>query len=292
MVGNIKQLPYTSRGLMKCFDAGAEAFGWKQRNPKPGSMQDGDWLIGMGCATTLYPTQISPAAVRVTLSPDGEALVQTAAHDIGNGAYTVVALTAAGRLGIPLDKVTVALGDSDLPPAPVAGGSNTTASVCNVVQKACDEVMQRVAQAGQTRRNADIVVYAENVPDGAKPGAMQNLARGIQGITGGSKLPDRLEFAFGAEFVELRIHKETREIRCPRILGRVRRRQDRQPPHRRKPADGRIDLGPIVGAARGDRDRRPHRALCEHQSRGLPAAGERRCRGGEGHHAAGGGTPR
>jgi xanthine dehydrogenase YagR molybdenum-binding subunit len=219
MVGAIKHLPYTSRKLMPCFDAGAAAFGWKQRNPTPGSMQDGDWLIGMGCATTLYPTQISPAAVRVTLSPNGDVRVQTAAHDIGNGAYTVVALTAAGRLGVPLDKVTVQLGDSDLPPSPVAGGSNTTASVCNVVEKACDEVMQRLAQAGQARRNADIVVYAENVPPGSKPGAMQALGRGIQGITGGSKLPDRLEFAFGAQFVEVRIHKETREIRCPRMVG-------------------------------------------------------------------------
>jgi xanthine dehydrogenase YagR molybdenum-binding subunit len=152
MVGSIKGLPYTSRSLMKCFDAGAEAFGWRQRSPKPGSMQDGDWLIGLGCATTLYPTQISPAAARVTLTPQGQVLVQTAAHDIGNGAYTVVALTAADRLGVTLDRITVQLGDSDLPPAPVAGGSNTTASVCNVVAKACDEIVRRLAQ-GAIRRS-------------------------------------------------------------------------------------------------------------------------------------------
>jgi xanthine dehydrogenase YagR molybdenum-binding subunit len=219
MVEPIKGLPYTSRSLMKCFDAGAEAFGWKRRNPKPGSMQEGDWQIGFGCATTLYPTQISPAAARVTLTPQGRVLVQTAAHDIGNGAYTVVALTAADRLGVPLDRITVELGDSDLPPAPVAGGSNTTASVCNVVAKACDEIVRRIQQEGAAERGGAIEVYAENVPHDAKPDAMKNLARGIQGITGGTKLPDRLEFAFGAEFVEVRVHKETREIRCPRILG-------------------------------------------------------------------------
>jgi xanthine dehydrogenase YagR molybdenum-binding subunit len=219
MVEPIKGLPYTSRALMKCFDAGAEAFGWKQRNPKPASMQDGDWQIGLGCATTLYPTQISPAAARVTLTPQGRVLVQTAAHDIGNGAYTVVALTAADRLGVPLDRITVELGDSDLPPAPVAGGSNTTASVCNVVAKACDEIVRRIQQEGAAERGGAIEVYAENVPHDAKPDAMKNLARGIQGITGGTKLSDRLEFAFGAEFVEVRVHKETREIRCPRILG-------------------------------------------------------------------------
>jgi xanthine dehydrogenase YagR molybdenum-binding subunit len=256
MKGSIGGLPYTSRALMKCFDAGAAAFGWDKRDPKPGSMQDGDWLVGLGCATTLYPTQISPAAARVTLTPQGRVLVQTAAHDVGTGAYTVVALTVADRLGVPMDAITVALGDSDLPPAPVAGGSNTTASVCNVVAKACDEIVRRIAQsataapggpfagadpatlvlADATLRdpegrsealqtaiarasNGAIEAYAENVPEGAKPDAMQKLARGIQGIVGGSKLPDRLEFAFGAEFVEVRVHKETREIRCPRILG-------------------------------------------------------------------------
>ena len=256
MVEPIKGLPYTSRSLMKCFDAGAEAFGWKHRNPKPGSTQDGEWLVGFGCAATLYPTQISAAAARVTVTPDGRVLVQTAAHDIGNGAYTVVALTAADRLGVALDQVTVELGDSDLPPAPVAGGSNTTASVCNVVAKACDEIVRRIVQAATAAEfgpfkgvdpktlvlsnatlhdsggrsealgkavarvsNVAVEVYAENVPEGSEPDAMKKLSRGIQGIIGGSKLSDRMEFAFGAEFVEVRVHRETREIRCPRILG-------------------------------------------------------------------------
>src|SRR5437879_11529408 len=95
----------------------------------------------------MYPTQVGPATARVTLTPKGAVKVQTAAHDIGNGAYTVIALTAADRLGIGLDKVVVELGDSHLPPAPVAGGSNATASVCNVVAKACEGIRARIAAA-------------------------------------------------------------------------------------------------------------------------------------------------
>src|SRR6516225_5117247 len=125
----IKGLPYTSRSLMSCFDAAAKAFGWQARDLKPGSMRDGDWAIGWGCAATMYPTQLSPAAARVSLMPQGTIRVQTAAHDIGTGAYTVIALAAADKLGIALDKISVELGDSELPPSPVAGGSNTTASV-------------------------------------------------------------------------------------------------------------------------------------------------------------------
>jgi xanthine dehydrogenase YagR molybdenum-binding subunit len=250
----IKGLPYTSRSLMPCFDRAAEAFDWKRRNPEPGAMRDGEWVIGLGCAATMYPTQVAPATARVSLTPQGAVKVQTAAHEIGTGAYTVIAMVAAERLGVPVEKVSVELGDSDLPPAPVAGGSNTTASVCNVVAKACDEIKSKIASAaaqngpfaGKTpvslmlsngalrdtfggsepletaiRRvsNGAIEAYAENIPYGAKPDGIEKLYRGLQGLAGGAKLEDRIQFAFGAEFVELRVNLRTREIRCPRVVG-------------------------------------------------------------------------
>lgn len=252
----IKGLPYTSRALMPCFEAAAEAFGWERRNPKPGSTRAGDWLVGWGCAATMYPTQMAPATARVAVTPQGAVKVQTAAHDIGTGAYTVVALTAADRLGVPLDRITVELGDSDLPPAPVAGGSNTTASVCTVVAKACEEIRQRIAAAavaapdgpfagkdparlmlaGTTLRDADgacepiekaisrvsngaIEAYAENLPHGVPADGIQKLYQGHPALAGGTELKDRIQFAFGAEFVEVRVHALTREIRCPRAVG-------------------------------------------------------------------------
>ncbi|MBV9982859.1 xanthine dehydrogenase family protein molybdopterin-binding subunit, partial [Bradyrhizobium sp.] len=137
--------PYTSRSLMACFDEGAQAFGWSERKPAPRSMSDGDWLIGYGCATTCYPTQMAPAAARVRLQRDGHARVEIAGHEIGTGAYTVIAQAAAQRLEIPFASVTVAMGDSDLPPAPIAGGSNSTASTCSAVEMVCDQIRQRLA---------------------------------------------------------------------------------------------------------------------------------------------------
>jgi xanthine dehydrogenase YagR molybdenum-binding subunit len=252
----IKGLPYTSRSLMPCFNAAAKSFGWQRRNPKPGSMRDGDWMIGWGCAATMYPTQLGPATARITVNPQGRVRVQTAAHDIGTGAYTVIALTAADRLGIDVDRITVELGDSALPPAPVAGGSNTTASVCTVVAKACEQVRARLAQAAvegaeglfrgadpstlvlanrslqgpdgkaeplevalARASNGAVEAYAENIPHGVSPDGLRKLYHGVNGLAGGAKLADRIQFAFGAEFVELRIHARTREIRCPRIVG-------------------------------------------------------------------------
>lgn len=252
----IRGLPYTSRSLIRCFEAAAGDFGWAGRQPEPGSMRDGDWLVGWGCAATMYPTNQGPAAVRVTLSPQLSVKVQTAAHDIGTGAYTVVALTAADRLGLPLERISVALGDSDLPPAPVAGGSNTTASVCNAVAKACDDIRGRIAAAAiaandgpfggrdaGSLRLADgkliapdgtsepldkamsravpgaIEAFAENVPHGVPPEGLKKLYQGHAALAGGSKLKDRIQFAFGADFVEVRVHALTREIRVPRVVG-------------------------------------------------------------------------
>jgi xanthine dehydrogenase YagR molybdenum-binding subunit len=120
--------PYSSRSLMACYDAASDAFGWKQRNPQPGSMRDGDWLIGWGCATATYPTMVAPAAARVRLQADGSARVEIAAHDVGTGAYTVMAQMAAETLSVKPEQVSVAIGDTLLPPGPVSGGSVPSSS--------------------------------------------------------------------------------------------------------------------------------------------------------------------
>ena len=252
----IKGLPFTSRALMPCFDAAAKAFGWSRRVAKPRSMRDGDWLIGWGCAATMYPTNMAPAAARVTLRAQGSAKVQTASHEIGNGAYTALALTAAQELGVSLDDVSVELGDTDLPPSPVAGGSNSTASVCNAVAKACAQIRDRLAEAAVMAENSSlhgadpktiwlqdkalhssdgrseslraaivrisggaVEAYTENLPHGVPPEAVEALYRGLPTLTGGSRLKDRAQYAFGAQFVEVRVHALTGEVRAPRLVG-------------------------------------------------------------------------
>ncbi len=221
----IRNLPYTSRSLMACFDAASSAFGWAKREPTPGSMRDGDWLVGYGTAMACYPTQMAPATARVRLTPDGSARVETAAHEIGNGIYTVAAQVAAERLGLPVDKITVVLGDTLWPPSPVAGGSITTASVCSAIAEACDGIRAQLGGEGdlvvalKAKGSGAIENYVEWVPHGSKPGAVRALYEGMPKIAGGAKLEDRIQFAFGAQFVEVRIHARTKEIRVPRIVG-------------------------------------------------------------------------
>ncbi|MBH5373349.1 xanthine dehydrogenase family protein molybdopterin-binding subunit [Bradyrhizobium glycinis] len=248
--------PYTSRSLMACFDEAAKAFGWSQRSPQPKSMSDGDWLIGYGCAATCYPTQMAPSAARVRLQRDGRTRVEIAGHEIGTGAYTVIAQTAAERLGVPLEKVAVFMGDSDLPPAPVAGGSNSTASTCSAVMMVCDQIRQRLfkalmpndsladkaketvgispapsTQAAKGDRSLDIekafdalgvgVVeeYGEWKPEGAPLDSFRAMHNGQVRLVGGHQMKDQIAYAFGAEFVEVRVNRFTHEIRCPRLVG-------------------------------------------------------------------------
>jgi xanthine dehydrogenase YagR molybdenum-binding subunit len=125
--------PWSSKHLKECYAEGAEKFGWKRRNPKPGAMKDGDLLVGWGMATALYPGNRRPASARVRLTPDGRALVQVATQDLGTGSYTIFTQVAADALGLPVERVTFELGDSDFPEAPVSGGSNTAASVSEAV---------------------------------------------------------------------------------------------------------------------------------------------------------------
>jgi xanthine dehydrogenase YagR molybdenum-binding subunit len=211
----IGKLPFTSRSLMQCFEKAGAAFGWDRRSMKPRSMRDGDWLVGWGTAATMYPANIAACAARVTLYPDATARVQVATHEIGQGIFTVCALVAANYLGVDPQKVAVELGDSNLPPAPVAGGSNSTASVSNAIAKACDEIRKKKA-AGQ---GGVLEAYVENVPEGAPPAAHEMMQKGQPAFVRGESNKKDIRYAFGAQFVEVRVHVRTGEIRVPRAVG-------------------------------------------------------------------------
>ncbi len=240
---------------MQCFDQAAAQFGWHRRNAEPRSMREGDWLIGYGCATACYPSNIGPAAARVAVTSDGKAVVELAGHEIGTGAYTVVAITAARSLGLKIDDVTVHMGDSNLPPVMIAGGSNNAASASHVVAKACEEIRHRLAEAAVkaadsslhgaapdtlrlsggtltdgvykhepfgkavSRAGHRLEVYAENVPQGLPAASIADMSQGKPVMLSGSGRKDVAAYAFGAHFVEVRVHSRTREVRVPRVVS-------------------------------------------------------------------------
>ncbi len=155
-----EDIPYTSKKLRECYRQGAEAFGWDKRNAEPRSMRDGSELVGWGMATGIWEALQMPMAVRIVLT-NGHAEIACAASDIGTGTYTIMAQVAADTLGLPLDNISIKLGDSSLPQSPVEGGSWIAASVSHAI----------VNTAGAVRK--ELLRLAKKMPGsplaGAKP---------------------------------------------------------------------------------------------------------------------------
>ncbi len=128
-VDPLEKHPYSSEHLLECYKTDAEKFGWSQRKMQPRNMRSGKNLIGYGMATATYPAGRSQGSARIQMVANGDVKVMCATQDIGTGTYTVMTQTAADALGVPVERITVQLGDSSLPPGPLSAGSQTTASI-------------------------------------------------------------------------------------------------------------------------------------------------------------------
>jgi xanthine dehydrogenase YagR molybdenum-binding subunit len=88
------------------------------------------------------------------LAADGTLTVGSATADMGTGTYTIMAQIGAQTLGLPLEQVTAELGDSALPLAPNAGGSETAASIGSAVQRVCEKLKATLLQFSRSLENS------------------------------------------------------------------------------------------------------------------------------------------
>ena len=226
-----RNVPYSSKTLAESYQLGAEKFGWSRRNPSPGSVKVGDWLVGMGMATAVYPGHRSRSSAKVRLQADGTAQVSLATEDLGTGMLTVVAIIGAQSLGLPIERVRPEIGDSALPPAPVAGGSQSTASVSPAIQKAAESAITNLIQLAVRDKKSPFYgtknVSYENgqlVGGGnrAEFGTVLNaIGRGSVEATETSASGDEREkyafYSFGAQFCEVAVNRWTFDIRVKRV---------------------------------------------------------------------------
>jgi xanthine dehydrogenase YagR molybdenum-binding subunit len=133
-----KNLPFSSRHLVECFQLGSEKFGWSKRDPKVGSMKRDGLTLGWGMAGASWIATRFAADANVELRDDGSARVACCTQDIGTGMYTILAQVTADKTGVPVNQVEVVLGDSRLPKGPISGGSMATSSVVPAVIQAAD----------------------------------------------------------------------------------------------------------------------------------------------------------
>jgi len=227
--------PYSARQLIECMRDGAEKFGWRHRQLKPGQVRDGRWLVGMGMAAAIRGNFLLPAKASLKAEADGTIRLQQGMTDIGTGSYTILAQIAAETMGVPLEKVIVEIGDSGFAPAPGSGGQFGAASAGSG------------ALAGGMALRAKLTEMAVGDPDsplfGAAPEAVefrdglitvenrsetiaalvQRLApQGVEAEGASAPAPDIRNFAsysHGAQFAEVGVDPITGEVRLRRMLG-------------------------------------------------------------------------
>ena len=138
--------PWSSKHLKECYERGRDLIGWNTRNPVPRSMKEGKLLVGYGMATAIYGGYRGQGSAKIKILENGEVVVGCCTQDIGTGTYTILAQTAAEILGVPINHVTVKLGDTLLPKGPNSGGSQTAATACPLVRAAALDARSKIIQ--------------------------------------------------------------------------------------------------------------------------------------------------
>lgn len=236
-----KELPYSTKELRACYHQGAERFGWAARNPEPRSMREGHELIGWGMATGQWDAMQMFARAHAVLTADGRLIVSSAASDIGTGTYTAMAMIAAAALGLPLEQVVFRLGDSDLPLAPIEGGSSHVASVGSAVEGVCEKLRKRLWKGARTMPGSPLAnarfsevefvngaIQRRCAPETAVPLGMVVAASGADRMEDKYLLIPRIlkqkkyvRATHSAVFCEVRVDEDFGTVRVTRIVSAV-----------------------------------------------------------------------
>jgi xanthine dehydrogenase YagR molybdenum-binding subunit len=243
--------PFSLRQLTECLRTGAERFGWSRRNPRPGRVRDGRWLVGIGTAAAFRNNLLTKSAARVRLDNSGIVTVETDMTDIGTGSYTIIAQTAAEMMGVPLEKVQVRLGDSAFPVSAGSGGqwggNNSTAGVYAACVKLREAIAQKLGFNSAEVQFADGEVRAGNRSVPLAQAAGENGLSAEDGIEYGDLAKKFQQSTFGAHFVEVGVDAATAEIRVRRMLAVCAAGRILNPKTARSQVIGAMTMG--VGAA-------------------------------------------
>ncbi|KRR15903.1 aldehyde oxidase [Bradyrhizobium lablabi] len=234
-----EDLPYTSKQLRECYRQGADAFGWSKRNAEPRSMRDGSELVGWGMASGVWEALQVPATVRIVLTANGHAEVATAASDIGTGTYTIMAQVAADMLGLPIDNISVKLGDSTLPQCPVEGGSWIASSVCNAIANTARAVRGDLLELAKATQDSplsgagvdDVALIDGKIVSKRDAGRAVSIASAMQSgkaeritreeINQPSEDKSHARNVHSAIFAEVKVDEEIGIIRVTRVVKAV-----------------------------------------------------------------------
>lgn len=232
--------PFSSKALRECYAQGAERFGWAKRKLAPRQMRDeAGFLVGWGMGTAVFPAVMFQGHARAVIRRDGTGIVETGAHDMGQGAWTALAQIAADSVGLGLEQVEFRAGTSDLPDAGIAGGSGHTATAGTAIHTAGAEAIARLADLATADErsplfgagNAGVVARAGRLfrrdDESCSESYAEILGRaGLSEVEGrGSGAADPVAqsayamYAHGAVFAEVKVDPVLGQVRATRLVG-------------------------------------------------------------------------
>ena len=205
--------PYSSKKLKECLQQASEKFGWAKRTMAPGSMSDGNELIGWGVASGIWEVMYMPASVKARLTAEGQLTISTASSDIGTGTYTIITQLASEYAGVPLEKIDVKIGDSSLPEAPLQGGSMTAASIGTAVQRACFLLVEELVKLKEKNQLKGSLTPSQILRELGETELEVTAYNAPDGLSG-----DFAKYAHTASFVEVRVDRDLGSIRVSRVV--------------------------------------------------------------------------
>ena len=204
-----QNIPFSSRHYAECLTLGAEKFGWSQRTPAVGSMRINGEIAGYGVAGAQWIAERFDCEVAIELHADGTVHVHCGTQDIGTGTYTMLAQITAHAAGVSPDRVRVMLGDTDLPPGPVSGGSMVTASIIPAIMDAMKAAQRELGPNHAHRPFAELL---------RESGKTSVRGRGKSTGSFSEKKPGVSRHSFGAHFIEVRWQPEIARLRVARVV--------------------------------------------------------------------------
>jgi xanthine dehydrogenase YagR molybdenum-binding subunit len=232
--------PFSSKALRQCYARGAERFGWAKRPLAPRQMRDeAGLLVGWGIGTATFPALMFAAEARAVVRGDGSGVMETGAHDMGQGAWTALAQIAADGLGLDLEQVEFKAGTSDLPDAGIAGGSAHTATAGMAIHNAGAAVIAKLAElaTGDERSplfgagNAGVVARggrlfrrddearSESYADILKRAGLAQIEARGKGAIDPAAQANYAMHAHGAVFAEVKVDPDLGQVRVTRMVG-------------------------------------------------------------------------
>jgi xanthine dehydrogenase YagR molybdenum-binding subunit len=229
------QVPFSSRRLEECLRIGAQRFGWDERPKIPASRREGQQLIGFGMSAGIRPNKIGKSSAEVTLRPGGGVTARLDMTDPGTGSYTILSQVAADAMGLPLDAITIELGNSDFPETTGSGGSLGAGSSCSAIYNACIALRSVIAHSAVTDERSPLyraqtahVVFRDgraiigNASEPLSDIAVRSSPDGLHAvgtIEPGDTYKRYSQYSFAAYFAEVQVDIDTAEVRARRMLG-------------------------------------------------------------------------